>query len=420
MKILVSAYACRPGAGSEWHVGWTAVESLASKHKLVVLTHVFNRNDIERILSGLAWKDQVEFVYLGRLIPWKENRMMARIQDWLEIKRWTKEASCTARTLHKERRFDIGVHSTIATWRIPSPLAHAGVPWIWGPIGGGVDFPMRFIGLLGGSSKAFECMRAVANIISKHSHSLKRCAKDASLVLVNTPETYGVMRQLGTDKSRIRTLSQTFLTQSRLQTLSAPAKDWPASGDRIEIVAGGTLEGLKGVSLALHALAKCKAKGLNFHYRYLGRGSEMDHLRRLAEKLAISDDVTFGEWLEGGEYVHALHRAHLYLLPSLREGVPVTLMEAMAAGCVPIVAACGGPGLLVNQSCGQAIPVTDPATMIDALAAAILNLTGSPVELEKKSLAAVRHIAAEFADKNYCQGLDDALHVVRNESVAML
>jgi glycosyltransferase involved in cell wall biosynthesis len=412
MKILVCAYACRPGAGSEWHVGWSTVESLATHHELCVLTHIFNRKDIESTLPSLPWKDRVRFIYLGRRIPWCHNRLIARLQDWAEIRRWTKLAASVAKNLVSKEHFDAGHHSTIATWRIPSPLVGLGLPWIWGPIGGGVDFPRSFLPVLSPLAKAFELLRIAANAVGRRSKALQRCAQNASLVFVNTPETRKVIHRLGAHESRIRDLSQTFLTDERLRALQPEDKKWPAHGEKVQIVAGGTLEGLKGVSLALQALAQCKAQGLRFRYRYLGRGSEMGHLRALADKLGIGGDVRFGEWLEGADYVRALQQAHLYLLPSLREGVPVTLVEAMAAGCVPIVADCGGPALVVDDTSGIRVPVTDPDKMTDDLADAVTTLSSDVERLAAMSRAGMRRIGEQFSKAKYLSSLTAALESV--------
>jgi glycosyltransferase involved in cell wall biosynthesis len=409
LKLLVVAFACRPNAGSEWHVGWTAVESLAQRHQLFVLTHVFNREHIQKVLPSQSWRSRVAFFYLGRLIPWHRNRLIARLQDWAEIRRWTKLAGNEVKTLILKEQLDAGIHITIATWRIPSPLAGLGLPWIWGPIGGGVDFPRSFLPVLSPLGRAFELMRIAANALGRRSKALQRCAQNASLVFVNTPETYKVIRELGADEARIRHLSQTFLTNERLRALQPEDKKWPAHGEKVQIVAGGTLEGLKGVSLALQALAQCKARGLKFRYRYLGRGSEMGHLCRLADRLGIGNDVQFGEWLQGEDYIHALQQAHLYLLPTLREAFPITLMEAMAAGCVPVVARRGGGVLIHENQCGIAVPVTTPNRMIEDMADAVLTLANNTKMLAGFSSVSTNFIARQFTDIHYRASIEEAL-----------
>ena len=53
MRILVSAYACEPGRGSEPGVGWHFAEEMSKRHSLTVVTRANNRSAIER--SGENW-----------------------------------------------------------------------------------------------------------------------------------------------------------------------------------------------------------------------------------------------------------------------------------------------------------------------------------------------------------------------------
>ena len=83
--------------------------------------------------------------------------------------------------------------------------------------------------------------------------------------------------------------------------------------------------------------------------------------------------MLFSHWT-GADYLKELGESHVFLLPSLRESAGITMMEAMLAGCVPVVADCGGPAHIVTDDCGWKIPVGGRAGMIDALAEAIATL----------------------------------------------
>ena len=96
--------------------------------------------------------------------------------------------------------------------------------------------------------------------------------------------------------------------------------------------------GTKGVSLALRALARVAKQGMDFHYTVAGGGPEVKSLKSLCHKLDLDDKVEFHTGYAGNDYVRALHGSDVYLLPSFREGTPVTLLEAYLAGCYPVVA----------------------------------------------------------------------------------
>ena len=118
------------------------------------------------------------------------------------------------------------------------------------------------------------------------------------------------------------------------------------------------MEGRKGVALALEALARVKTKGVNFQYRVGNIGPEVGHLRRLALRLGLASEILFAPPLSGEAYQKELGATHIYLLPSFRESSGLTMMEAMLAGCVPVVADCGGPGFVVTDECGFKVPVS--------------------------------------------------------------
>ncbi len=103
----------------------------------------------------------------------------------------------------------------------------------------------------------------------------------------------------------------------------------------LQIFAGGSLEGRKGLAIALDALSQAKAQGLRFHFRICGEGPERGHLEALRNRLGLEGNVSFERPLSGQAYEDALRASHVYLLPSLRENAGLTLMEAMLADACP-------------------------------------------------------------------------------------
>ena len=82
-------------------------------------------------------------------------------------------------------------------------------------------------------------------------------------------------------------------------------------------------------------------------------------------------------------------------------GAPVTMIEAMAASCVPMVGSCGGAAILVTQDCGRLISITTPDQMALEIAAEIKTLWSSPGLLEKLGSAAVERVASRCSESFY-------------------
>jgi glycosyltransferase involved in cell wall biosynthesis len=175
----------------------------------------------------------------------------------------------------------------------------------------------------------------------------------------------------------------------------------------LRIFAGGNLEGRKGVAIALQALAIARNEGVDFVFRLGGYGPERTHLQNLARELGLEDRVIFGDSLSGEDYLNELHKSHLYLLPSLREHTGLTLLEAMLAGCVPIVIKSGGPGTIVAENRGFKIAVSDPGKMANEIAETICMLAKDRGLREKLGQEASRFVGAEYSVKNYQNQMAD-------------
>lgn len=401
MKILIAAAACHPTSGSEAYVGWQAITQLRRDHDLWVLTSGWCREGIEKFLSeNPDWRN-VQFFYVDKPLPDHPNRLVARIFSWIRYRRWCLLAAKVGERLAAEVKFDLAQHVTMATWRTGSPLSRLGIPWIWGPIGGGELFPWRLLPVLSPMAACFEACRAINSLISKKSASVKEAAASASLVLPNNPDTERLVLELGVPKEKNRRLCQSFLPEERLGLLERKASITPREFGELRCLAGGNLEGRKGVAIALHALAQLKREGIPFRYTYLGRGPELEHLKALADRLGIAERVNFVDSLSGDEYVQALQSCHVYLLPSLREGVPVTQMEAMAAGCVPVVADCGGAGPMASSAGSKPVKVSTPAAMAQHIGNTLRGIWENPEEWSNLSVKARQGIFDGYSAGNY-------------------
>jgi glycosyltransferase involved in cell wall biosynthesis len=85
----------------------------------------------------------------------------------------------------------------------------------------------------------------------------------------------------------------------------------------------------------------------------------------------------------------------------MRETVGLTMLEAMLAGCVPIVADNGGPRLTVTEDCGYKIPVTTQNQMADEIANIIVTIDRNRKIIAEKGAKASERVAAYSAEQNY-------------------
>ena len=103
----------------------------------------------------------------------------------------------------------------------------------------------------------------------------------------------------------------------------------------------------KGQETLLAALARLPTQ--NYRCLLVGDGPQRQSVEHLAEELNLGDRVKFMGARDHDEIAQILQLADIFVLPSLWEGMPMAIMEAMAAGLPVIATDVGGTGELVVQ-----------------------------------------------------------------------
>jgi len=104
----------------------------------------------------------------------------------------------------------------------------------------------------------------------------------------------------------------------------------------------------KGIDIAIQALSMVADKYDDFEYHVLGEGNPSAY-KTLADKLGIGEKVFFdGALHEGAAVLDWLDSIDIYLQPSLAEGLPRSLIEAMSRGCPAIGSSAGGISELLD------------------------------------------------------------------------
>ena len=406
MKILISAIACNPYAGSEALHGWIACRALAQLGELWLLVSAECKAGLDEARQKGIVPENMRFVFVGEQKPYIENRMLARFQSWGRYMKFSREILPVARELHAKVGFDLSHHVTYSTWRVGSPLWRLGVPFIWGPISGTEVFPLaKFGGILSPSARAFEAARIAGGVYSGLNPEVKKSARNAFHIFAAHNEAVPHLAKLRGKNEGISVLSYYAFSAENIAKFARPQFKPRENGAPLKILAGGNLEGRKGVAIALHGLALAKKQGAKFLYRVTGKGSEETHLRQLTAALGLEKDVLIGQPFPRENYMAELQDIDLYLLPSLREGGGLTMMECMLAGCVPIVADCGGPGTAVTDDCGVRVPVTTPQEMAEKIGAAVVRFDRDRALIPKMGAAAAERIATTYADHRFLDAM---------------
>lgn len=396
MKVLISAIACNPYLGSESHFGFSAIRALARDHELFVITTARDRPDFEKAAAAGLLPANVKYFYAGKFSPWNPNRMRARIQGWREYVDFTHDSLRIAEKLHRREKFDLVHHLTYTTSRVASPMWKLKTPFIYGPICGNEPFPFRLFSLLSPVGAAFELSRKLHNAFAQISPKVRHSLQKADHVFAITEEAETLIKKIRRSSKNISQLSPGIYSAKQIEEWTRFVPQKQIEGP-LRIFVSGHLGGQKCVALAFHGLALAKKMGVKFTYHLGANGPEIPHLKKLAVELGLTDEIIFGDQMSRADYQNELGRTHIYLLPSMRETVGLTML----AGAVPIVADNGGPRLTVTAECGYKIAVTTPKKMARDIAEKIVAIDRDRKIILQKGKAASQRVAKKFTEENY-------------------
>ena len=129
----------------------------------------------------------------------------------------------------------------------------------------------------------------------------------------------------------------------------------------------------KGLRDVVRAIAKLPAD-VSVHLSCAGQGPEIAFCREEAARLDIADRITFHGQIPRDE-VEALYRkSQVFVFPSFREPSGSVIFEALRNGLPVITCNVGGPGFVVDRSCGITLDAINPRQLADDLAGAICAL----------------------------------------------
>ena len=414
MKLLLSAIACDPCGGSESIYGWYVVSALAKHHECYVITEKRFQKSIEESKKRGIVPDSIHFRYLSMGVTYHPNRLVARLQSWRWYQQFQQNVLKMAAEWHQEVGFDLAQHVTYTTWRVPSELWKLGIPFVWGPISGTEVFPPSCMSSLSFTSRCFETLRRVQTFFALKGKNTLQCARKADAIPVPHRQALEFLTQVRGSAVGVSICHNFFFPDARNEELKSQ-RTLSDVKMPLRAFAAGNLEGRKGVAIALQAIAEAKARGIRVDYQVTSRGPELEHLKKLARNLGISDQVILGERFEAKDFAEALGTFDICLVPSLRDGAGLSIMEAMLAGCVPIVADWCGPAEFVTEDCGFKVPVTNPKRMAQDLAEILCLLDSDRDFLQRLGTSAREKIMSSYNEEQFLRSMDEIYSKIAHE-----
>ena len=166
----------------------------------------------------------------------------------------------------------------------------------------------------------------------------------------------------------------------------------------------------KGLDDAIHAFARFAKDKPSAKFTIAGEGPLLGPLENLRDELGLTRQITFAGFLKGTDLSRLYHDAHIFIHPSRftsdqnQEGIPNSMLEAMATGLPVLATQHGGiPEAVRNGTTGILVAERDR----DALHDAMVRLTSEPGLWSRMGAAASADIRENFESTAQIAKLED-------------
>lgn len=375
-KLLISAFGCWPGRGSELGVGWEWCKQLAYDNELHIITISRSQKDIEKhrdLLEPEVSKNMHFYYfdyskYIMKFFPAGTSRWYFYYFIWqigiLKI----------AYKLSKKIKFDYSMHLTFGSVWLPCFISLLKIPFIWGPWGGCDTIPENYK-MISNSKKhsILSWAQSKRSWLVRHAYTIpfiKYNMDKACAILVRTNNNYDAVPQKYHYKTHL-------ILETAMEPF--PISDIPKNKttENIKIVTTGRLISSKNLKTAIEAIALVYPQK-TVSYDIIGDGPERQLLSKLIEEKGLSDVIHLQKSIDRSLLLKKLPQYDVYLFPSLLEGGSWALMEAMGCALPIICYNNAGMSTITNDTCAIRLSISDPVSTISEMADAILYLIENP------------------------------------------
>lgn len=386
MKILLSAFACEPNKGSEFAVGWHwSVALSCAGHDVVVLTRSESRPAIEKQMPGRAGQPRFVYVDVPEALRWQSRGPLhahAALWQW--------QAARRADELHRRERFDCVHHVTYAGMRTPSFMGKLGIPFIFGPVGGGerAPWPLRRGYSLGG--RVMEMARDAANLAIRFSPVMSNTFASADRIYVTSTDTMALMPPRYRAKASVELAIGSDDGKGWIEP--QPQTEVRTAQDGARVLYAGRFVDCKGMHLGLPAFARLAKSRPDARLTVVGEGPAERRWRRMATALGLDGRIDWRPW-QSSDAMTAIYRQHdMLLFPALHDSGGLVVLEAMRQGLPVVCLKLGGPATLVDESCGRSVDTRGRSApqVVEALAVAMVELSREAVRRPLSDVALTR------------------------------
>jgi glycosyltransferase involved in cell wall biosynthesis len=398
LRVLHIAEAANPDWVSVPLVGWSNARALAEVTDSHLVTQIRNREAIVR--AGLV--EGRDFTAIdSEAVAAPLYRIAAKLQGgvgkgWTTLQAFSAFANYhfehlvwkTFRDRIRGGEFQVVHRLTPVSPTAPSTLAghcrRAGVPFVMGPLNGGLPWPREFDRERREEREWLSYVRGLYKLMPSRGAAIR----DATALLIASMSTWAEIPRRHHEKCF-------YIPENAIDPTRFPRVRTRRATRPIRVVFAGRLVPYKGADMLLEAAAPLVRDGLVI-VDVVGDGPQMAKLKDVVTNEAIADGVNLHGQVEHHHVGEFLLNADLFVFPSIREFGGAVVLEAMAVGLVPVVVNYGGPAELASERTGYLIELGDREQIVERLRALLIRLANDPAQLDAKSAPALRRARSHF------------------------
>lgn len=410
MKILINAYACSPNMGSEPGMAWNWCVHLAKHCELHIITEGEFREKIESLTPdpsprgegsempknkhGLTETQIRNLHFYYNPVGGDDDEQCERIRrmcwnqgDWRFYKyyrEWQWKTYLMAKEICSKEKIDILHQLNMIGFREPGYLwklsEETGIKFVWGPIGGLKQFPLRYADGGGWKMRAFMWLKNRINVWQlKYDKRVEAAMKQASLLISSIPDSYYAIKKYKGLESVIIPETGCFDTDTKV---ASPER---FSNNEMQIIWVGKFDYRKRLDIALKAVAKCGNSHIKLSVYGTGTEAQVSLYKQLSDDLGIENQIVWMGAQPNNVVKKAMAESDLFLFTSVSEDTSTVVLEAISDG-LPVVCfdACG-MAYVIDESVGIKIKLTNPKQSVCDIAETINYLNNNRNRLKEMS-----------------------------------
>ena len=363
MKILINAYACSPGMGSEPGMAWNWVSNLAKFCELHIITEGEFREKIETVVPTLEQGGNMHFYY--NPVSEKIRKMCWNQGDWRFYKyyrEWQWKTYLLAKDICQKEHIDILHQLNMIGFREPGYLwqlsKENGVPFVWGPVDAKDKFPVAYLDGAGLKTKLFMRLKNfLTGIQLRYSKRVLLAARQSSVIFSASSNSQRSFK-------KYMNIDSPLLNETGCYVQDHPIVD-KTDKETFDVLWVGKMDFRKQLALALQTVAKSENNKLRLH---IMGGGDAESYQSLAKSYGIADKCIWHGAVSHDEVQDIMQKSDIFLFTSVAEGTPHVVLEAISNNLPVVCFDTCGQGDAVNDKVGRKIPLSFPCQSVSDFA----------------------------------------------------